>query len=155
MHCRKGGGCRPILERCGCVCAWVNIPSQLGGGGVRGPLHSETIFADCVFISFFWRNSLFAIKRMCEEYYMKRIFSFTEGMVLDSYSFLEVGEAATASWIFFRKRNQMILFETIFSRLHVFCLVFVCVCVCVCVWFFFCHQALKWRVCDWGVFLDL
>ena len=31
---------------------------------------------------------------------MKRIFSFTEGMVPDSYSSLEVGEAPNASWIF-------------------------------------------------------
>ena len=33
---------------------------------------------------------------MCEEY-MKRIFVFTEGMELESYSSLEVGEAATTS----------------------------------------------------------
>ena len=58
--------------------------------------------------------------------YMKLIFSFKEGMVLDRYSSLEVGEAATTSWIFFlRKRNQMILFETIFSRLHVFFYIFI------------------------------
>ena len=59
--------------------------------------------------------------------YMKLIFSFKEGMVLDRYSSLEVGEAATTSWIFLRKRNQMILFETIFSRLamHVFFYIFI------------------------------
>ena len=65
-----------ILERCGGVGAWGNVSSQLGGGGgfrgppreffqktvANGPLHSETISADCVFISFFYRKSLFAIK---------------------------------------------------------------------------------------------
>ena len=81
---------------------------------------------------------------MCEEY-MKRIFAFTEGMVLDSYSSLEVGEAATTSWIFLENGIKMMLFEIILSRLLIF-LYFI---------YFFCHQALKWRVCDLGVFLDL
>ena len=59
---------------------------------------------------------------------MKRGFFPQEGMHVldhvDSFSFLEVRKAATAPGIF-RKLNQMMLFETIFNRLHVlFCLVF-------------------------------
>ena len=51
--------------------------------------------------------------------------------MLDSCSSLGVREAATAPGLF-RKRNQMMLFETISNRLHVlFCL------VCVCVFLFF------------------
>ena len=56
---------------------------------------------------------------MCEEY-MKRIFAFTEGMVLESYSSLEVGEAATSSRIFLENGIKIMLFEIIFSRLLIF-----------------------------------
>ena len=47
--------------------------------------------------------------------------------MLDSFSSLGVREAATAlGFFFFRKRNQIMLFETTFSRLHVlFCFIFV------------------------------
>ena len=61
---------------------------------------------------------------------MKRNFSFKEGMVLDSFSSLEVREAAIAPGIFFRKRNQILLF--FFKQFPgdcIFCLVLV---------FFFC-----------------
>ena len=69
---------------------------------------------------------------MCEEYYMKRIFSFTEGMVLDSYSFLEVGEAATASWIFFfLKTESNDIFWNHFQPIACFFFVFFLLCVCV------------------------
>ena len=71
-----------------------------------------------------------------------------EGMILDSFSSLEVREAATAPGIFLRKRNQMMLFETIFSRLHFFVFgVFGGY-----FFFFFAFKVPKWRVCDRGLF---
>ena len=79
---------------------------------------------------------------------MKQNFSFKEGMVLYSFSPLEVREAATApGFFFFGKRNQIVLFETISIRLHVLvCFCFGFLFVCLFFWVFFfgggggCHQ---------------
>ena len=62
---------------------------------------------------------------MCEEYYMKRIFSFTEGMVLDSYSFLEVGEEQPPLVFFFKKTESNDPFWNHFQPIACF---LVCVC---------------------------
>ena len=64
---------------------------------------------------------------------MKLIFSFKEGMVLDSYSSLEVGEAATTAWIFCENGIKWYFMKPFSADLHVF-YIFISL-------FFFCHQA--------------
>ena len=72
---------------------------------------------------------------------MKQNFSFKEGMVLVSFSFLEVREAATAPE-FFLENGIKLCFLKPFSADFMFCFVrgFV--------WGGGCHQSLNWRVCD-------
>ena len=134
-------GCRPIWERRGDVCAWGNIPSQLGevgGGGVPGT--SPINFSKkngckwCILMpfkpiawSFPFSEEIHCLpwKRMCEEY-MKRIFFVHRGDGAKQLLFFSLSWGSSNHLLnFFRKRIQMMLFEINLSGFHVFIFLFI------------------------------
>ena len=104
-----------------------------------------------MFIFFFWRIPLFAIILSADvEGTWNGMFSFRQrGDDARQFFFSWNEGSGYRPWNFLRKRNQMMLFETIFSRLHVLFLWFLGGYF---FFFFFAFKVPKWRVCDWGLF---